>query len=92
MIQTITKSMFRDAFQHTGRGDTFSYSGLGVIFDHLEEMDSSLELDVISICCDFQEGSLTDILSEYGLETLEQLQDRTMVLEVDSETIIIQVF
>ena len=92
MIQTITKSMFRDAFQHTDRKDTFSYEGLGVLFDHLEELDENMELDVIGICCDFTEDTVENVLKQYSMESLEELRDSTCVLRVNEDTIIYGVF
>ena len=52
---SISKGDFRDAFQRRGRGDNFSYEGLGALYDHLEEGTAQgaeeYELDVIELCC-----------------------------------------
>jgi hypothetical protein len=45
-------------------------------------------LDVIALCCDYSEAPIKDVLKEYSLETLEEIQDRTTVILVDEETII----
>ena len=92
MKQTITKSMFRDAFVHMGRKENFSYDGLGVLFDYLEEIDEDHELDVIALCCDFSEDTIENVLKEYGLDSIEELQEKTTVLSVDDETIVYQGF
>ncbi len=55
MKQTINVWDFRDAFQKMGRGDQFSYAGLGALFDYLEEGGEDVELDVIALCCEFSE-------------------------------------
>lgn len=75
MKQTVSKSDFRDAFVACGRKDSFSYEGLGALFDWIEEMDegcgTEMELDPIAICCDFSEHeSAIDCLSDngYGFE------------------------
>jgi tRNA A37 threonylcarbamoyltransferase TsaD len=77
---------FRDAFMNA-RPDDFSYEGLTALFDHLEqyeqECDTEIELDVIAICCEFTEGTIEDHLNDYGLETLEELEGRTIVIYVD---------
>ena len=65
MIQTINLSQFRDAFYQMGRGEQFSYKALEVIFDYLEEFDDSMELDVIAICCDFEEAHYSDVIGQY---------------------------
>jgi hypothetical protein len=72
MYQTInTVSTFRDEFRACGRVDQFSYEALGLLFEYLEafEMDTGeeIELDVISICCDFSEDSPENIRDQYGI-------------------------
>ena len=72
MYQTVnTVSTFRDEFRACGRADQFSYEALGLLFDYLEafEMDTGeeIELDVISICCDFSEDSPENIRDQYGI-------------------------
>lgn len=89
IYQSLTKSKFRDVFHHMGR-DNFSYDGLGVLYDYLEEAYGSYDLDVIALCCDFTESSIADALKAYDLESLDELRDNTLVLDVDDETIIYQ--
>ena len=66
MIQTVYLSDFRDAFQRMDRGNQFSYEGLELLYDYLEECDESMELDVIAICCDFSECSIDEFLDSYS--------------------------
>ena len=72
MKQTINISDFRDAFKRMNRENQFSYEGLGVLFDYLEECEQDCgeeyELDVIALCCDFAEGSWQSIASDYRIE------------------------
>ena len=91
MYQTINVSQFRDAFRDAGRKDQFSYTGLEILYDYLEEnFDEKYELDVIELCCEFTESSIEEALSNYNLESLDELRDNTLVLEVDDNTIIYQ--
>jgi len=67
----------------------FSYEGLAALFDSLEEFEEDteeeIELDVIGLCCEFQEWQdLEDFQNNYGkeYETLEDIQDKTMVIEI----------
>lgn len=96
MKQTITKSMFRDAFFHADRKTNFSYQGLGVLFDYLKqcEIDSGdeMELDVIAVCYDFSEDTIKSVLKSYDLKSVDELTERTIVINVDDETIIYAVF
>ena len=68
MKQTINLSQFRQAFHDMGRGEQFSYEALEVIYDYFEEFDSNYELDVISICCEFAEMSLNEIIEAYNID------------------------
>jgi hypothetical protein len=47
------------------RPDNFSYEGQGVLFDHLEEIDSELEFDPIALCCEFAEMTMDEIFDAY---------------------------
>ncbi len=95
MKQTINLSDFRDAFQKI-RPNNFSYEGLEVLFNYLEELEKDsgeeLELDVIALCCDYTESSVEDALESYNLDTLEDLENETLVFKIDDETIIYQDF
>ncbi len=67
----ISQYDFRRAFQEC-RPDNFSYDGLKILFEYLEEYEmdigEELELDVIGLCCDFSEDSYESIADQYGIE------------------------
>lgn len=65
MKQTLNLSQFRDQMNAI-RPDNFSYEGLGVLFEYLDEMDSELEFDPIAICCDFSQCSLEEFEQAYS--------------------------
>lgn len=92
MKQSVGREDFVKAFENMGRGENFSSLGRRKLFDYLTELEddtgTELELDVIAICCDFSEDSIKNVLREYDLESVEELRDRTTVIEVDDETII----
>ena len=93
MFTQINETMFRDAFKKAKR-DSFSYNGYSVLFNYLEsfeeETDRKIELDVIAIDSNFTESSINEVLSDYNLESLEDLEDNTTVLRVDNDTVIYQ--
>ena len=64
MKQTINLSQFRDEFNSI-RPNNFSYEGLEILFDYLEEMEPDLDLDVIALCCDYSEMTLEEIYDAY---------------------------
>jgi len=107
MKTTVYFDDFNRAFQEC-RPNNFSVEGLGLLFDYLEEYENStgeeLELDVIAICCDYNEETLDEIINSYDIEIdededkLEQvkyfLDQNTITIGVldDDETIIYQNF
>lgn len=72
MYQTITFDDFARAFADCGRDGNFTYQGLRVLFDYLEELEQStgqqIELDVIALCCEYAEQSAEDIAEDYNFE------------------------
>jgi len=68
MIQRIDFSDFRRSFKAYGRENNFSTVGLIKLFDYLEELErdigEEIELDVIGLCCDFNEIDINDIKNE----------------------------
>lgn len=83
MYQTISIYAFQDSFRKAGREDQFSYDGKKLLFDYLEAYEDDtgekVELDVIALCCEYEESSVTDIAASYdidieGLEEEEALE------------------
>lgn len=72
MHQTINLYQFRDAFRDMGRGDNFSYEGLEVLFDYLEQLEEDngrdIELNVVDLCCDFREESWSAVAEDYSID------------------------
>jgi len=94
MYIQVSKSSFHDAF-NTLRPDNFSYEGLSALFEYLEGLEEDTkqhELDVIALCCEYSEDSNENHLSNYGLDSMEELEEHTTVIKVDDETSIIQDF
>lgn len=107
MKTTVTVSDFRDAFRTYGREDAFSYKGLGALFEYLEELEKDLrgemELDVVSICCDYAEYSSAleaaqELISNYEPDgddeeeieeqALAALQEETTVIEFEGGEVV----
>ena len=85
MKQTIDESLFIQAFENYDRVNNFGYPGLRALFEYIEEYEEGcggqIELDVIALCCDFtQYDAIQEALEDYGLETLEELEENTTVI------------
>ena len=72
MYQSINEYQFRDAFVRMGRENQFSYEGLNILFNELEQYEidtgEEIELDVIELCCDYSEMTLEEIQNSYNVE------------------------
>lgn len=90
MYLTIDFSTFCDRFKLMDRMENFSSGGLRQLFDYLENLEDDigekLEFDVIGLCCDYNEEPLDDVLCNYGLESLDELEQNTMVVNFDPKT------
>ena len=76
IVQSINNVyQFREAFRLAGRGDQFSYEGLEVLFDYLdnlsEDTGETIELDPVALCCDYYELSIDEIVDNYNLDLSE---------------------
>jgi len=97
MKQTVTETMFIDAFQAI-RPQNFSIEGLRALFAHLEELETmgeEMELDVIALCCDYSEyptalEAAADMCWQFDSEeeALDRLQEETTVIDFDGGIII----
>ena len=96
MYKTISENEFVQEFKECGRESNFSDYGLRQLYSYFEdfEVDSGkeIELDVISICCDFTEyDSLEELQADYNdIETEEDLECNTQVVCFEEDCIIIQ--
>jgi hypothetical protein len=76
IIKTVDLDDFRQAFRDYNRSDNFSHEGLEVLFDHLEDLSFDLgepvELDVITLCCGYSEGTPEEIAERYGIDLPER--------------------
>lgn len=103
MKSTITKSDFTAAFHNMGRGNQFTHKGLCELYDFLTELEDQTgdeqELDVIALCCDFNEDHYTDLMVDMDIDTehcedeeevfqsvLDELEDSTMLVYADEDS------
>ena len=80
IVQSINSVyQFREAFRLAGRSDQFSYEGLEVLFDYLEDLSEatgeSIELDVVALCCDYYESSIQELIDNYKIDLSEVDED-----------------
>jgi hypothetical protein len=91
MKQSVYLNDFRQAFKDCGREKQFSYEGLETLFNWIEQMDDDTgqetELDVIALCCEFEESYYLDIASNYDIdiEGLDEVEARNAVIDYIQE-------
>lgn len=70
IIETLDESLFIRRFEDYNRTDNFSYPALRVLFNYLhdlsEDIGEPMELDVIAICCDYSEMTISDLWNDYS--------------------------
>jgi hypothetical protein len=102
MKQTVNNSQFHTAFHNMDRGSQFSYQALNLIYDYLEEFESStgedVELDVIAICCEYSEMTHQEVADSYDIEledgeeldeaVLSYLNKHTSVIGETDDTVV----
>ena len=74
IVQSINNvHQFREAFRLAGRSEQFSYEGLEVLFDYLdnlsEDIGEPIELDPVALCCEYYESSINEIIDRYNIDT-----------------------
>lgn len=96
MKTTVTRDTFIQAFKDYGRADNFSHRGLNALYDYFTESEQDtgeeIELDVIAICCEYSEDTIDNVLSNYNLESIDDLDDHTTVIYKDNDTVLYQEF
>ena len=80
IVQSINNVyQFREAFRLAGRSDQFSYEGLEVLFDYLdnlsEDIGEPIELDVVAFCCEYYESSIEELIDNYNIDMSEVDED-----------------
>ena len=103
LVKEITFNDFLEEFRRYEREDQFSYEAKKALFNYLndlsDDMGQSIELDIIAICCDFTEyDSIEEFNNDYSytigkdIDNMEDVQNYTIVIPIDSQSFIIQDF
>lgn len=98
MYTVVTECGFIQAFEKSGRGEQFSYEGLKALYAYLTELEEetgeSIELDVVSLCCEYSEyDSIEEAMDDYGCDSRNDFENRTLVIRIpDTARVIIRCF
>ena len=96
MYQNISLHDFHEAFKSSGYEDNFTVEAREALYSYFCDWevaaDQQVELDVISICCEFSEySSLDEYVNDTGNEVdIEELRQETTVLELTGGRIVVR--
>ena len=90
IVQSINNVyQFHEAFRLAGRMDQFSYEGLEVLFDYLDELSDAtgepIELDVVALCCDYYESSIEELIDNYNIDVSDADGDEDEIKTIVEE-------
>ena len=97
ILQQHNEDTFIKEFQ-TYQANKFSIEGLRALYQWLLDLSNDTEtnmfLDVIAICVEYDEyETLEEVLKDYNLESRQELEDRTVVIDIpDSKSLIVGCF
>lgn len=81
---SIDFSDFRDAFRRYDRDSSYTPEGLEMLFNYFEDYEEQagqeIELDVIAICCEYDENYWEDIATNYSID-LDDCEDEDDKIE-----------
>ena len=79
IVKTFNENDFINEFKAYNRMDNFSYKGLRILFESLEQTaidcGMNIEMDVIALCCEYNEDTLADIINNYDIDLSDESYD-----------------
>lgn len=79
IVKTFNENDFINEFKAYNRMDNFSYKGLRILFDSLEQMAQdcqvNIEIDVIALCCEYSEEDMQSIIDNYDIDLSDESYD-----------------
>ena len=101
MKEYISESEFIDRFRIMNRKENFSYEGRKALFEHFEQLEEDIgeeiEFDCIAICCEYTEYENIKEFWDDGWDKedypdIDSIAEETIVIPINDESFIIQVF
>jgi len=80
LVETIdNKYQLRDRFISYDR-NYYSLEGYEAILEYFNEFENDIELDVIAICCDFNEVTFEEFVNDYSVDINEDETEEEAVI------------
>ena len=88
IVKTFNENDFINEFKACNRQDNFSYQGLRILFESLEQMaidcEMVIEMDVIALCCEYNELSIDDIINDYNIDLTDCISADDVLEKVET--------
>ena len=79
IVKTFDENDFINEFKAYNRMDNFSYKGLRILFESLDELAQdcamNIEMDVIGLCCEYSEDDMQYIIDNYDIDLSDESFD-----------------
>ena len=79
IVKTFNENAFINEFKLYNRLNNFSIKGLYVLFESLKQTaidcEMNIEMDVIDLCCEYSEDSITYIIDNYDIDLSDESFD-----------------
>jgi len=112
MKEEVSESEFINRFETMNRGNNFTYEGRRALYEYITQLEedtgTDIDLDIIAICCDYNEyEDLDEYLKDYNTDldkkdyddeeefkdaVMEEIQEKTTLIKVSDEGFIIQAY
>ena len=92
----VTLSIFMEYFKaRNDTRDSFSYFGLKALYEYLDQYDDDNETETefcpVDIACQYsQYDDLEELQTEYDIESMDRLSEKTIIIDIPEEGFIIQ--
>jgi hypothetical protein len=68
----VHRADFHNLFQTYGRKANFSYQGLNILYEYLEDLSDcigeDINIDIIALCCEYSESNVFNIAEDYNID------------------------
>lgn len=87
IVKTFNENDFINEFRLYDRKDNFSYKGLRILFESLEQLaidcGINIEMDVIALCCEYNEDTLADIIDNCDIDVSDCIDIEDVIETVE---------
>lgn len=88
IVKTFNENDFINEFRLYDRKDNFSYKGLRILFESLEQTaidcGINIEMDVIGLCCEYNEDDMQSIIDNYDIDLTDCISADDVLEKVET--------